>query len=88
MNEVSANIEADTDAPVTPTSTTENINWTYDISTGTGKLTWERMHGRCMVVTLEVVLFHLIMERICPSKTPAQCGIKGYCQSGSGYAHI
>ncbi|HCL8079822.1 TPA: autotransporter outer membrane beta-barrel domain-containing protein, partial [Escherichia coli] len=50
VNEVSANIEADTDAPVTPTSTTENINWTYDISTGTGKLTqgtdaWE-MHGR------------------------------------------
>lgn len=39
VNEVSANIEADTDAPVTPTSTTENINWTYDISTGTGKLT-------------------------------------------------
>lgn len=50
VNEVSANIEADTDAPVTPTSTTENINWTYDISTGTGKLAqgmdaWE-MHGR------------------------------------------
>lgn len=50
VNEVNANIEADTDAPVTPTSTTENINWTYDISTGTGKLTqgadtWE-MHGR------------------------------------------
>ncbi|MED8890764.1 S6 family peptidase [Escherichia marmotae] len=50
VNEVNANIEADTDAPVTPMSTTENINWTYDISTGTGKLTqgadtWE-MHGR------------------------------------------
>ncbi|EIQ5547953.1 autotransporter outer membrane beta-barrel domain-containing protein, partial [Escherichia coli] len=50
VNEVNANIEADTDAPVTPTSITENINWTYDISTGTGKLTqgadtWE-MHGR------------------------------------------
>lgn len=50
VNEVNANIEADTDEPVTPTSTTENINWTYDISMGTGKLTqgtdtWE-MHGR------------------------------------------
>ena len=49
VNEVNANIKADTDAPVTPTNTSENIDWKYDVNTGIGTLTqgtdvWN-MHG-------------------------------------------
>lgn len=50
VSEVNANIKADTDAPVKPTNSSENIYWKYDLSAGTGTLAlgtdvWN-MHGK------------------------------------------